>query len=219
MGHSEHIDRLDAAGYHKVVKPSPPSPKIKDILFESEEMLARPLVLTPLGQVTLWEKMSKFPILFAGVSDTNFERFKEVLEDEETILLGFHEGGENEPCGLGMITDILPGIEAKIQISFFDQRLKGREDFVRKFVKWVFDTFLVRRVAAYIRADARAMRAFMERVGLYFEGVTKNWIKKGHKYYDLYQFAICDFECDDLWLDGRSWAKPRVRLLEIYERK
>ena len=197
-----------------------PLPRTSDVLFEGGGVEGRPLPLTPARVAVLWDRMSRFPILFAGPKETSFGSFREVLEKEDSILVGFHSEDEpREPIGIGMIYDIEPGVEAKFQLSFFDQRLKGRESVVRHFIAWLFSDLLVRRATAHVRADARSMRAFLERVGMYPEGVLKNRIQKGKRFYDLYLYGICEHECDDLWSRGRSWAKPRIRLLEVYETK
>lgn len=172
---------------------------------------ARPMILGSEEIVQLWFKLSKFPILFATPQEANFRNFVKILQDEHTVLLAFDD------VGMAMVTDIVPGVEAKIHISFWDSKLSGREPLIRELVRWTQDVLRVRRVSAPIRADARAMRAFMERVGLYFEGALKNWVKKENRLYDLYLFGVTTDETDAHWMAGRSWAKPRVRLLEIYE--
>lgn len=192
---------------------------VSDVLFsavckeddERIERFARPMILTGDDVVRLWFKLNKFPILFASPQESNFGNFVRMLKDEYSILIEF------PGIGLALVTDIVPGTEARFHISFWDSRLKGREPLVRELVRWIIKTLHVRRVSAPIRADARAMRAFMGRVGLYLEGILKNWIRKDTKYFDLHLFGIVEHEVDEHWLNGRSWAKPRVRSLEIYE--
>jgi len=74
-----------------------------------------------------------------------------------------------------MVYDIVPGAEAKIQVTFFDGVLKGKEAIGRAFVLWIFGLLPVNRVAAPIREDARSVREYMERVGLVFEGIKRDW--------------------------------------------
>lgn len=172
------------------------------------------MVLSSEDIVRLWFKLSKFPVLFASPQETNFKNFVAMLQDPYTVLIAVDD------IGLFLVTDIVPGTEARVHISFWDSRLSGREPIVREFVRWVFDVMHVRRVSAPIRADARAMRAFVERAGLYFEGALKNWVyRQDGKHFDLYLYGITKDEADPHWAAGRSWAKPRVRLLEIYETK
>ena len=173
----------------------------------------RPMVLNGEDIVRLWFKLSKFPILFASPQETNFRNFVRILQDPYTVLL------EVDDIGMFMISDLTPGVEAKIHISFWDSRLSGREPLLRELTKWVLDVLHVRRVSAPIRADARAMRAFMDRVGFYFEGALKNWVQRETKYFDLHLYGVTREEVDVHWMNGRSWAKPRVRLLEVYETK
>lgn len=173
---------------------------------------ARPMVLSSDEVVRLWFRLSRFPILFASPQEANFRNFSAIIRDEYSVLIEFDD------IGMALISDIVPGIQATIQISFWDSRLKGREPLIRALVRWVMETLRVRRVSAPVRADARAVRAFYERCGLYFEGALKNWLRKGDQYYDLYLYGITAEESTDvLWQRGHSTAKPRVRLLKVYE--
>lgn len=200
------------------IKPTNLEAGSDDILFEAGDIKGRPLVLTAARMAVLWDRMNKFPILFATEKETTFKTFRDVLEDIDTFLIGFYtDERPREPVGIGIVYDVDHNVEAKFQISFFDQKLKGREDLIRSFVAWTFDTLLVRRVSASVRADARSMRAFLDRIGFCFEGVLKNRVQKGKRLYDLYLFALCEHECDEHWRSGRGWAKPRVKLLEVYE--
>ncbi len=187
-------------------------------LFEAKDMWARPLTrLTPARQAVLWDRLSRFPILFATEQETTFQAFRDIMEDPNTVLIDFMARDLREPLGLGMVYDIVPGVEAKIQVSFFDSKLKGREPIARAFVGWIFQTLLTRRTSAHVRADAKSMRAFLERVGMYFEGVLKNWVRRDTRLYDMYLYGVTNTECDEHWLAGRSWAKARVKPLEAYE--
>ena len=194
---------------------SPP----RDTLFtaecsEGDETIvrsARPMILDSEEVVRLWFRLSKFPVMFASPQEANFKNFVKMLQDEYSVLIAFDD------IGMALVSDIVPGVEARFHISFWDSKLKGREQLIRELVKWIFDVLLVRRVASPIRADAKAMRAFMKRVGLYFEGSLKNWVEKDDKLYDLHLYGGTNNEADVHWMNGRSWAKPRVRLLEVYE--
>lgn len=192
-----------------------------DVLFEAQcfegegsvTRKARPMILTSDDVVNLWFKLRQFPILFASPQETNFKNFVSLIQDEYSVLVEFGD------VGMAMVSGIVPGIEAKIHISFWDSRLKGREPLIRELVRWTLDVFGVRRVSMPIRADARAMRAFAERVGLYFEGALKNWVKKDNRLFDLHLYGVTEPEVDELWMRGKSWAKPRVRPLKVYETK
>jgi RimJ/RimL family protein N-acetyltransferase len=174
---------------------------------------AYPYILDAAAVVQLWFRLSQFPVLFASPQQSNFRNFVRMIQDEYSVMLRIDD------VGLILITDIVPGVEARMHLSFWDSKLSGREPIVREAIKWITETLNVRRVSVPVRADARAMKSFLERVGLYFEGVLKNWIRREDdgRFYDLYLFGITNQEIDPHWLAGRSWAKPRVRLLRAYE--
>ena len=174
---------------------------------------AYPYILDASAVVQLWFQLSQFPILFASPQQANFKNFTRMLQDDYSVMLRIDD------IGILMITDIVPGVEARMHLSFWDSKLSGREPIIREAVRWAMETLNVRRIATPVRADARAMRAFLERVGLYFEGALKNWIvsEETNKMYDLYLYGVTKHEVDPHWLAGRSWAKPRVRLLRAYE--
>jgi len=186
-------------------------------LFQVEDLWAQPLTLNPTKTAVLWDRMGQFPRLFATEQETTFESFRRIMEDRQTVLLGFHRNEEREPMGLAMIEDIIPGIEATIQVSFFDRKLKGREPLVREFVRWVFDTLRTERIATRIAGDAVWMQDFFGRVGLYFEGVKKNWFRKDGKVADLHWYGVTRPEVDEAWAKGQTMPRPRVRLIRFGE--
>jgi len=176
----------------------------------------------------MWEELQQFPLLFASEEETTFLAFQRLLEDRTVQIITFHDEGHESLDGIATVSEVVPGIETQIQVSFFDQVLKGREKFVRQFVSWVFDTLGTERVSTQARADAKAMCAFLKRVGLYFEGALKRRVRKGNQWHDMYLFGLTQNECDEHWRKGHSWAKPRVkpsekkpgqrvRHLEVYE--
>lgn len=199
----------------------PPTTREDSMLFQAickedgQEVVrtAYPYILDAAAIVQLWFKLSQFPVLFASPQQSNFKNFVRMIQDEYSVMVRI------DNVGLILVTDIVPGVEARMHISFWDSKLSGREAIIREAVKWILETFTVRRVSVPVRADARAMRSFLERVGLYFEGVLKNWVKRDEdgRLYDLYLFGITNQEVDPHWMAGRSWAKPRVRLLRAYE--
>lgn len=208
------------SGEKAVIQPiSPPPTDPKDVLFSAECLegdavivrYAKPMILDGEQIIKLWHRLSQFHVLFASPRETSFKNFVNIIQDEYSVLLAFDD------VGMALVSDLVPGVEVKVQFSFWDAKLKGREQLIRELVKWVIDVFGVRRVSMPVRADARAMRAFVERVGFYVEGILKNWVKKDLKLYDLYLYGVTESEVDELWLRGRSWAKPRVRPLKVYE--
>ena len=199
----------------------PPTTNEHDQLFSAEckedgKDIVRsvyPYILDGASVVQLWFRLSQFPILFASPQQANFKNFTRMLQNDYSVMLRVDD------IGIIMITDIVPGVEARLHLSFWDSKLSGREPLIREAVRWTMEVLGVRRVSTPVRADARAMRAFMERVGMYFEGALKNWISNDetNKMYDLYLYGVTKHEVDPHWLAGRSWAKPRVRLLRAYE--
>lgn len=199
----------------------PPAPNPDTALFtavcreDGQDVIrtAYPYILDAAAVVQLWFRLSQFPVLFASPQQSNFKNFVRMIQDEYSVMLRIDD------VGLILVTDIVPGVEARMHLSFWDSKLSGREPIVRETIKWITEILNVRRVSVPVRADARAMKSFLERVGLYFEGVLKNWIRREDdgRFYDLYLFGITNQEIDPHWLAGRSWAKPRVRLLRAYE--
>jgi len=190
---------------------------MSNTLFRVGEIEAQPVVVDGAMLAVLWDRMSQFPILFSTTKETSFPAFRSIIEDPDTLLILFKKEGLQEPLGLGMVYDETPGIEAQLQVSFFDRQLKEREPITREFVKWVIEERKVRRVGVHVRADAKNFRDFLERVGFYLEGIKKNWVEREERLYDLHLYGITQTECDQLWMKGHSWAKPRVRPLKVYE--
>ena len=178
------------------------------------EMSGQPLVLDDVRLAVLLDRVSQFKGLFATNEEMSFPVFRDWLEDPGTLVIGFYHAEEREPFGLGMVYGLLAGVDAKIQISFFDGDLKEREPIVRAFIGWVCDTVGVRRVSAQLPHFTLGMQRFLIRVGMVAEGRLKDWVMKEGKFLDLYLFGITARECDDEWRRGRSSAQPRVRVMK-----
>ena len=178
------------------------------------EMSGQPLILDDVRLAVLWDRMSQFGNLFATSEEMSFPIFRDWLEDKGTLVLGFYHKDEREPIGLGLVYGIVPSVDVKIQISFFDGSLKKREPIVRAFVGWVFDTVKTRRVSAHLRHDAEAVQFFFLRVGMCLEGRLKDWAENGGKHFDLYLYGVTERECTAAWRGGQSSAQPRVRMMK-----
>jgi len=184
------------------------------VLFRSNGTTAQPLVLTEALTASLWDRMRRFPILFATQYETTFSSFRAILGDRRTILVAFRRG-ENL-LGLGMVYGITPGSEAQIQVTFFDGKLKGKEAIGRAFIVWVFGLLPVNRVSAPMRADAQTMIRYLERIGLVFEGCKRHYFKitplaRGQREQptlcDLFLYGVTREDAETL-LWQRGHAKP-----------
>jgi len=191
--------------------------------FEAKgEMSGQPLVLDDVRLAVLWDRVSQFGSLFATTEELNFSVFRDWLEDPGTLVIGFYQGEEREPFGLGLMYGLLPGVDVKIQISFFDGKFdyageferESRAPIVRAFVGWVFDTVNVRRISAHLPHYTLGMQRFLQRVGMVAEGRLKDWVEKDGTFLDLYLFGLAARECDEHWRGGRSSAQPRVRVMK-----
>ena len=191
------------------------------------EMSGQPMVLDDVRLAVLWDRMSQFGSLFATAEEMSFPVFRDWLEDPGTLIIGFYHKEEREPVGLGMVYGLVPSVDVKIQISFFDGKLernpKGgveegevidRKPIVRAFIGWVFDTVKTRRVSAHLRHDTEAVQFFLLRVGMCLEGRLKDWVERDGKHFDLYLYGVTERECTPAWRGGQSSAQPRVRMMK-----
>ncbi len=178
------------------------------------QMSGHPLLVDDTRMAVLWDRMSQFSSLFATTEEMTFTTFRDWIEDPGTLVLGFYHAEEREPIGLGLVYGVLPGVDVKIQISFFDGKLdrETRMPIVRAFVGWVFETIKTRRVSAHLRDDTRAMQQFLVRVGMCAEGILKDWSEQDGRLYDLYLYGVTARECTAAWRGGQSSAKQRIRM-------
>jgi RimJ/RimL family protein N-acetyltransferase len=151
-----------------------------------------PFTFTRENTQKLYEKASKFPVLF--------NRPLTSTEDFLSYFITQNLSGDPEPLGLLWVIGDFRGMfymndigdtEATVHYSFFDRRHKGREPLVREMLKIIFNHYGFVRLNAFVPAYAGIrVRIFAENCGFKMEGRKRKaawW--KGH-WFDTYMYGI-----------------------------
>ena len=147
----------------------------------------------------LYERLSKFEVLFNDSIENGFEDFVDSFLCEV--------GGEIKPLGLiwqvddvGILylTEIRPGYEAEAHFSFWDQRIRGREKLVAEMVRYVVTRFGFHRIAVEIPVYAKPALKAVERIGFKKEGRKRKAVKYKGEWFDVNLYSVVEDELDEL---------------------
>jgi RimJ/RimL family protein N-acetyltransferase len=157
----------------------------------------KPMVLTPANLHTFWEKSRPFKTLFTSEIRGDFKKFLEVfLRDGPN---GIESNGLfwviDDFTGVLYMTDIIPGVDAKCHLSFFDRRSKGREELVRHMLRYAFDKYHFKRLTVEIALYANpSFMRFVESIGFVKEGRRRFATLFNEKWYDVNCYGILNEE-------------------------
>ena len=165
--------------------------KIDDHVYTVKRM-----VLTPENLRTFWEKSRQFKTLFSTEVRGDFKRFLEIFLSDGPN--GIQANGlfwvVDDFLGLMYMTDMIPGVDAKCHISFFDKRIRGREPLVKAMLHHAFERYGFHRlsleIALYINSRNSALLRFAENVGFKHEGRKRSAAFHDGVWYDVNLFGI-----------------------------
>lgn len=158
--------------------------------------------LYPENLRALWDKASKFRMLFGTEISGDFKKFAEVFlsqgSDEVTANLNGLFWIVDDFVGAFYMTRIQPGLDADVHYAFFDRRHKGRLELARAMFRYVFDRYKFRRLTAEmplnITPDAYK---FAERLGFKNEGRKRKAAYFDGQFFDVNVFGLLKEELSD----------------------
>lgn len=110
----------------------------------------------------LFSNMAGMPCMFTGGERlTNVESIRQTLVDQEWSLF------QVDDVGLVAVGPMRTDFMADVHITFWDKRLRGREDLCRRVAEWVIAGFGLQSVFTAIPVSAKATIAFAKRVGFH----------------------------------------------------
>lgn len=156
----------------------------------------RPIQLSVEKLDQLYKRLSKFDTLFNDYIGNSFEGFLRVFlyqtfsgEIRPTGLIW-----EVDDVGIFLLTDITPGVEAKVHFTFWDGRLRGREFLTREMCAYVMKEYQLHKLIAEIPLYSRPANSFAERVGLKWEGRLREAIRYKGKWFDMNIYGLLEHE-------------------------
>lgn len=177
---------------------SKPEPILCVKCVEPEGTFLREVRLANLSLENLqrwWDNLKQFPTLFGGhifSVDDFILTFVTIEDDGEIKAKGIV--WEVDDVGIFYLTDIQPGFQASGHFSFWDRRLRGREDLCREALKYAFKEFKFHRITTYVPLHVIRIIPAVKKIGFVKEGRLRSasWYKGD--WYDVFVFSILEGE-------------------------
>jgi hypothetical protein len=152
----------------------------------------------------LWEKFSRYKVLFVDETQGNKEAFfSSFFLSPNTILLAVDD------VGVVYATHITPGYDASVHYLFWDRKTAGRERILLQSLKWLMEQFGLVRVNVEIPDYAYAALRRSYRMGFRLEGIKRHALRHGGKWRDQFFFGVLASEITDSVIE--DGAIPRTR--------
>lgn len=147
------------------------------LLSSSPEKFSwQPLVASINKVDALWESIMQLPA--ATAHEPQFKSMKAFVEALSQPRNLFYEVGE----GLGLVTilDVEPRLTGSLKATFFDRKLRGKEQVVQEIARSVFDELKLERLTAYEPSRRETTCNFLMRCGFKLEGVLRRGYRDGN---------------------------------------
>lgn len=173
------------------------NPVINCECVEGNKIKERTIYRLPLTRGNLlefYEKASKHRVLFTDDINGDFKTFCEVfmyMDDSGQLhgngLLWAIDGF----IGIYYMTHIIPERDALVHFTFFDGKLKGRENITKSLIQYVFQKYNFNRLSSEIGcyADSRVID-FVKRIGFKIEGRKRKALLYKGEWFDSLQVGI-----------------------------
>jgi RimJ/RimL family protein N-acetyltransferase len=143
-----------------------------------------------------YEKLSNFDTLFNDFIGDSFEAFVScfIEQDESGELFAKGLLWQVDDVGILYITKIVPGVEAKAHFTFWDGRLKGREQLILEMCAHVVRKLHLHRLYAEVPLYALPTIKFVERLGFVKEGRMREAIRYKGSWFDVNLYSLLEHE-------------------------
>lgn len=151
-----------------------------------------PMRMTPQNMKTFWEKSRQFRTIFTEEVNGDFKKFCELFLSGDGDSLRAH--------GLFWLIDDFVGVfyithitelDAQCHFTFFDRRLKGREELTKAFIRYGFEHFGFRRINVEIpKYASKHTFGFTFALGFVKEGEKRKAAKYKGDWFDVVCFGL-----------------------------
>jgi len=97
---------------------------------------------------------------------------------------------EVDDVGILYLTHIIPGLSALAHFSFWDKRLRGREQLIREMIKLAFQKYGFQRIETRVALYANPVLGAVERIGFVKEGRARKAVRRGGDWYDVNLYSM-----------------------------
>lgn len=158
----------------------------------------RPAQLTTETLRSYWEKLRNFDVIFND----------DVRSDPRSFIQIFlSANGENDVQANGLVWEVddvgiifiteITTHTAEAHFSFWDRRIKGREELIKQMLRWGFRTFGFHRITCQVPLYAAPwLSRAVEKVGFKKEGRLREVVRYKGQWFDTILYSILSYEVE-----------------------
>lgn len=147
----------------------------------------------------LWNKLSKFDVLYNDFTRGSLEAFTEhFISQDATGEL--HPAGlmwDVDDVGILILKEVKPHVSAEAHYIFWDEIFFGREELCRRMLRYAFEKFYFQRIYTIIPIHATRTLNAVERIGMVHEGRLRNAVLYEGKWFDANIYGVLPTDLDD----------------------
>jgi RimJ/RimL family protein N-acetyltransferase len=140
-----------------------------------------------------YERLKEFDVLFNDHIPNTLGGFSSIFVTIDRDTLRATANGllwEVDDVGIIYLTNIVPHYSAMAHFSFWDRRLRGREQLVRELLKLAFETYRFQRIETRVALYANPVLAAVERIGFVKEGRARQAVRRNGEWYDVNLYSV-----------------------------
>lgn len=151
----------------------------------------RPALLTRETLFEYYEKSKEFDVLFNDLVPNDPVTFAEIFLGQDGSGRLFAKGliWEVDDVGIIYVTNITTH-SALAHFTFWDRRIRGREDLLKQMLKFGFERYGFQRIEVRVGLYAKPILYLMERIGFTKEGRLRKATRYNGEWFDANLYSI-----------------------------
>lgn len=157
-----------------------------------------PMALDEHNLRLFWEKARHYKTLFTREIKDDFKAFLDIFVAQDLAgnlvgkgLLWRVDGPTDDMVGVFYLTNIEPEDDALAHFTFFDGRIRGRDDLTKQMIQYVFAKYHFRRLTTHAPAYViPGTIHFIERLGFKREGKKRAAAFYNGEWFDMNLYGI-----------------------------
>ena len=145
----------------------------------------------------LWNVFKEHDVLFTDTILGDLEAFIDILMSSNSVWFEIYSLRENKPVGVGYISNVILGYDAKGHFAVWDGKARKLEGIVLKNIQWVMDRYRLHRMSSEIPSYQSGTLRFVQRLGFQSEGIRREGILRNGSWGDLEMFGLLRTELEE----------------------